>query len=618
MEEQVKGQLQDTRLLRRLAPYAWRYRKTILLSLVFLVGQSLAQVFNPLLTRVAIDKYIVHKVEGFDGLLSFLNSWLPAEVGPGLLFLSALFAASLLVRLGLEYGQQLTMQFTGQHIMFDVRRNLYAHLQRLDVPYFDRNPVGRIVTRVTSDVDQLNEFFSAALITILGDLLIIAFILYCMLRLSWELTLIMLAVLPFVFLSTLLFRRRVSTDYRRQRVAIARLNSFLQEHLSGMTVLQLFQREAAAKQDFAAVNEENRSAWKSSINAYAWFYPVVEFQGMLAMGAVLAWGGFATLNGGLTVGILVAFLQYAMRFFGPIQDLSEKYNTVQTSMAASERVFGLLDEQPLIQPPAKPKPLPADSSIEFERVQFAYKDEDWVLRDLSFHIAPGETVAIVGHTGAGKTSITNLMLRFYDVQQGRVLVAGEDVRDLDPAQLRSAFGVVLQDPFLFTGTLRDNIRLGDTHITDAQIEQACRDVNLWDFIASRPEGLDLRVEERGAGLSTGQKQLVSFARALVRQPRFLILDEATASVDTETEQRIQQALALMLKGRTAVVIAHRLSTIQRADRILVMHHGRLRESGTHQELLRAKAIYWRLYQLQYKDQEKPSGLAPSLSEPEYH
>jgi ATP-binding cassette subfamily B protein len=609
MEEQVKGQLQDTRLLRRLLPFAWRYRSTILLSLILLVGQSLAQVVSPLLTRLAIDKYIVHKIDGFDGVLAILNPWLPAEIGPGLLFLSGLFALTLLLRLGLEYGQQLTMQFTGQRIMFDLRRRLYAHLQRLDIPFFDRNPVGRIVTRVTSDVDQLNEFFSAALITILGDLLIIAFILYCMITLSWQLTLIMLSVLPFVVITTMVFRRRVSSDYRRQRVAIARLNSFLQEHLSGMPVLQLFQRESAARVDFAAVNEENREAWKSSIYAYAWFYPVVEFQGMVAMGAVLAWGGFSTLNGELTVGILVAFLQYAMRFFGPIQDLSEKYNTVQSSMAASERVFSLLDEQPSILPPASPRPVPAAASLTFEEVQFAYQKEDWVLRDLSFQIAPGETVAIVGHTGAGKTSIINLMLRFYDVQQGRVLVGGEDVRQLDPVALRSQFGVVLQDPFLFTGTLRENIRLGDTHITDADIEAACRQVNLWDFIASRPEGLDLRVEERGAGLSTGQKQLVGFARALVRQPRFLILDEATASVDTETEQRIQQALAVMLQGRTAVVIAHRLSTIQRAHRILVMHHGRLRESGTHQELLRTRGIYWRLYQLQYKDQE----LLPSRS-----
>ncbi len=609
MEEQVKGKLQDTRLLRRLFPYAWTYRWPIVVSLVLLFGQTLAQVITPLLTRVAIDKYIVHRIDGFDGVLSVLNPWLPAEVAPGLAFLSAVFAVTLLLRLGLEYGQQLSMQYTGQRIMFDIRRKLYSHLQRLDVPYFDRNPVGRIVTRVTSDVDQLNEFFSAALITILGDLLIIAFILAAMFRLSWELTLIMLSVLPFVVLTTRIFRRKVSTDYRRQRVAIAKLNSFLQEHTSGMTVLQLFQRERKACEQFDAVNRENMNAWKSSINAYAWFYPVVEFQGMIAMGAVLAYGGFAARDGQLTVGTLVAFLQFAMRFFGPIQDLSEKYNTVQSSMAASERVFGLLDESPVVVAPPSPRPMPGAASIEFCNVNFAYNEPEWVLRDLNFQVSAGETVAIVGHTGAGKTSITNLMLRFYDVQGGEVRVGGEDVRNLDPVSLRSQFGVVLQDPFLFTGTLRENIRLGDESIRDEQIEDACRRVNLWDFIASRPEGLDLRVEERGAGLSTGQKQLVSFARALVRDPRFLILDEATSSVDTETEQKIQQALEVMLTGRTAIVIAHRLSTIQRANRILVMHHGQLRESGTHQELLRSRGIYWRLYQLQYKEQE----LRPPLS-----
>jgi ATP-binding cassette, subfamily B, multidrug efflux pump len=603
MEEQVKGKIYDSRQLRRLLPYAWPYRWTVLTSLILLTGQTLAQVLTPLLTRVAIDKYIVKKIDGFEGLLAFLNPFLPAEVWSGLIFLSLLFAGTLVIKLVLEYGQQLAMQFTGQWIMFDLRRDIYAHLQRLDVQYFDRNPIGRIVTRVTGDVDQLNEFFSAALVTILGDLMIIAFVLMAMFRLSWQLTLIMVAVLPFVMWTTIYFRKQVSTDYRRQRVAIAKLNAFLQEHVSGMSVLQLFQREAKAKQQFVDVNRENMDAWKSSIVAFAWFYPAVEFQGMVAMGAVMAYGGFAARDGGLTVGILVAFFQFAMRFFGPIQDLSEKYNTIQTSMAASERVFGMLDERVRITTVEQPHPVAADASIEFCNVAFAYQDEDWVLRDLSFRVAPGETVAIVGHTGAGKTSIANLMLRFYDVQTGRVLVAGRDVREMDPRELRSHFGVVLQDPFLFTGTLRDNIRLGDFSIGDAEIEDACRRVNLWDFVSSRAEGLDLPVHERGAGLSTGQKQLVSFARALVREPRFLILDEATSSVDTETEQKIQKALEVMLAGRTAIVIAHRLSTIQKADRILVMHRGQLREAGTHQELLRLRGLYWRLYQLQYKDQE---------------
>lgn len=603
MEEQVKGKMHDWRQMRRLLPYAWPYRRTVFVSLVLLTGQTLAQVATPLLTRVAIDKYIVHKVDGFDGILSVLNHWLPNDVWQGLTFISAVFAVFLLIRLLLEYGQQLAMQYTGQRIMFDLRRGVYGHLQKLDVQYFDRNPVGRVVTRVTGDVDQLNEFFSAALVTILGDVMMIGLVLLLMFRMSWQLTLIMLCVLPFVVLTTMLFRKQVGMDYRRQRIAIAKLNSFLQEHISGVGVMQLFNREERAMAEFRAINLENMDAWKSSIVAYGWFYPFVEFQGMIAMGAVLTYGGFQVRDGALTVGVLIAFFQFSMRFFGPIQDLSEKYNTVQSSLAASERVFSMLDEPVYVGAPLDPVSVGPEASIEFEKVGFAYKDENWVLDDLSFRVAPGETIAIVGHTGAGKTSITNLMLRFYDVQRGRVLVGGTDVRRVIPSQLRSLFGVVLQDPFLFTGTLRDNIRLGDETIDDQRIEDACRRVNFWDFVMSRPEGLDLEVRERGVGLSTGQKQLVSFARALVREPRFLILDEATSSVDTETEQRIQGALDVMLQGRTAIVIAHRLSTIQKADRILVMHKGHLRECGSHQELLRERGIYWRLYELQYKDQE---------------
>lgn len=603
MEENVQGKIYDARLLRRLLPYAWPYRAWVALSLVLLSLQTAAQVLTPLLSQIAIDKYLSRKEVRFEGFLAWLNPFLPTDVWQGLLFISAVYAILLIVRLAFEYGQALSMSYTGQRIMFDIRRDIYQHLQRLDVSYFDRNPVGRIVTRVTSDVDQLNEFFSAALVTILGDLMLIGLVLMAMFRLDWRLTLIMLGVLPFVIATSLIFRRKVSTDYRKQRVAIAKLNAFLQEHVGGMSVLQLLNREQRATRQFDDVNRENMQAWKGSVLAYGWFYPVIEFQGALAMGAVLAYGGFRIVENELSIGVLVAFFQYAFRFFGPIQDLSEKYNILQTSMAASERVFGMLDEQSDINPPAAPVAVSGAASVAFENVSFAYKDEDWILDDLSFSVRPGETIAIVGHTGAGKTTITNLMLRFYDVQKGRVLVGGQDVKSLHPTELRAQFGVVLQDPFLFTGNLRDNIRLGDATITDAQIEQACRRVNLWDFISNRPQGLDTPVIERGAGLSTGQKQLISFARALVREPRFLILDEATSSVDTETEQKIQTALDEMLKGRTAIVIAHRLSTIQRASRIFVMHKGHLKESGTHQELLRARGVYWRLYQLQYKDQE---------------
>ncbi len=603
VEEKVTGKIYDGRILKRLLPYAWPYRGVVACSLLFLVIQTLMQVATPLLTQVAIDRYITRKVNGFDGWLAFLNPYLPAEAWEGIGFISMLFGAALLVKLVFEYGQQIAMQWTGQRIMFDLRREIYAHLQRLDVSYFDRNPVGRVVTRVTSDVDQLNEFFAAALVTILGDLMILGFVLVAMFRLNAELTLVMLAALPFVGVTTWIFRGQVQKDYRRQRVAIAKLNAFLNEHVNGMTVLQLFNREERTKQDFDGVNRENMEAWKSSITAYAWFYPVIEFQGFLAMGGLLAWGGWQIEQGGLTVGVLIAFLQYAMRFFGPIQDLSEKYNTLQTSMAASERFLQLLDEKAAVVAPAAPVEIGREASVEFDRVTFHYKEGANVLEDVSFRVEAGETVAIVGHTGAGKTTITNLVLRFYDVQQGTVRVAGEDVRAYDPRRLRERFGVVLQDPFLFTGTLRDNIRLGDRSITDEQIETAARRVNLWDFITSRAEGLDLKIRERGAGLSTGQKQLVSFARALVREPQFLILDEATSSVDSDTERRIQAALEEMLKGRTAIVIAHRLSTIQRANKILVLHKGHLKEVGTHQELLKLRGVYWRLYQLQYKEQE---------------
>jgi ATP-binding cassette subfamily B protein len=603
VEEKVQGKIYDGRILRRLLPYAWPYRGVIGLSLLLLVLQTLAQVATPLFTQVAIDKYISRKVEGFEGWLAFLNPYLPVDAVEGIGFISIVFAIVLGLKLVFEYAQQIAMQWTGQRIMFDLRRDIYSHLQRMDIAYFDRNPVGRILTRVTSDVDQLNEFFAAALVTMLGDIMILAAILAAMFKLNWQLTLIMCSALPFVAVTTMIFRKHVQKGYREQRVAIAKLNAFLSEYLSGMSVVQLFNREKRAQRDFEAINRENMNAWKGSIVAYGWFYPVVEFQGFLAMGALLVWGGMQIESGGLTAGVLVAFLQYAMRFFGPIQDLSEKYNTVQSSVAASERFLQLLDEQPKIVAPARPQPVGVEASIAFRNVTFHYKEGENVLENLSFAVEPGKTAAIVGHTGAGKTTITNLVLRFYDVQQGRVEVAGRDVRDYDPRELRARFGVVLQDPFLFTGTLRDNIRLGDASITDAQIEAAARRVNLWDFIASRPEGLDLKVEERGGGLSTGQKQLVSFARALVREPQFLILDEATSSVDTETEQRIQTALDEMLKGRTAIVIAHRLSTIQRADKILVLHKGHLKEMGSHQELLKQRGLYWKLYQLQYKDQE---------------
>jgi ATP-binding cassette subfamily B protein len=484
-----------------------------------------------------------------------------------------------------------------------------GHLQKLDIPYFDRNPVGRLVTRVTTDVDTLNELFTSGLVMIIGDVLMLTFVIIAMLNLSPGMTGLLLGVMPFVIVVTMIFRRTVQQSYRRIRFAIARINAYLQEHINGIAVLQVFNREARSIREFDKINRDHMDAYKDSITAYGWFYPVVEFLGMLSLAFLLAYGGFRIRQGALSLGILVAFFQYGLRFFRPIQDLSEKYNILQAAMAAAERIFKLLDTPAEIQSPREPKPFPtAPATIELERVWFAYKDEDWVLRDVSFRIEPGETIAVVGHTGAGKTTLANLLLRFYDVQRGHVRIGGIDVRDFDLTELRRNFGVVLQDPHLFTGTIESNIRLGTSGIGDDELVEAAERVNLLDFVEGLPERFAQPVRERGAGFSTGQKQLISFARALAHNPRILILDEATSSVDTETELRVREALNRLVEGRTSIVIAHRLSTIQRADRIMVMHKGQLREIGTHQELLAARGIYWKLYQLQYKDQEVPNRL----------
>jgi ATP-binding cassette subfamily B protein len=429
-----------------------------------------------------------------------------------------------------------------------------------------------------------------------------------MLEMSPGMTALLLAVMPFVVLVTMQFRRSVQASYRRIRVAIARINSYLQEHISGIAVLQLFNREARSRAEFEQINRDHMEAFKDAIIAYGWFYPIAEFLGMLALALLLAYGGFRVRGGAIQSGVVVAFFQYGMRFFRPIQDLSEKYNIMQSAMAAAERVFKLMDTPVLIQSPVQPTPFPRSAAaIEFDHVWFAYKDEDWVLSDVSFRIEPGETVAVVGHTGAGKTTISSLLLRFYEVRRGVIRIGGIDIRDFDIENLRRNFGVVLQDPHLFTGTIAENIRLGTAGISDDQVSDAAARVNLLDFVQTLPQGFAQPVRERGAGYSTGQKQLINFARALAHNPRFLILDEATSSVDTETELRIRAALEQLVEGRTSIVIAHRLSTIQRADRIIVMHKGKLREIGTHQELLAMRGIYWKLYQLQYKDQEIGSG-----------
>jgi len=601
VEEEVLGKAYDSRLMRRLVGYMKPYRALVALSLVFLLAQSLFQVVGPLLTRTAVDRYLQPNASAIP---AFLNRILPADAWSGLARIALLYLAVLTGNFVCEFIQTYVMQYTGQRAMFDLRRQIMAHLQQLDLAFYDRNPVGRLVTRVTSDVDVLNDLFSSSLVNILGDVLVLVFILAIMFSFSPALTLIMLAAMPFVIFTTVIFRRTVAQAYRRIRIAIARINAYLQEHITGIAVLQLFNGERRSSDEFAQVNADHRDAYKNAITAYGWFYPVVEFISMVALAAILTWGGVRVRTGGITLGVVVAFLQYGLRFFRPIQDLSEKYNILQAAMASAERIFKLLDTPATVLATAQPRPAPEDNSaIEFDHVWFAYQDEDWVLRDVSFTIAPGETVAVVGHTGAGKTTLISLLLRFYDVQKGSIRLGGIDLREFDPLDLRRHFGVVLQDPYLFTGTLEDNIRLGTERIGAGEVEAAAEQVNLLDFIRSLPAGFNHSIRERGSGLSTGQKQLISFARALAHNPRYLILDEATSSVDTETEFRVRDALNRMIEGRTSIVIAHRLSTIQRADRILVMHKGKLRESGTHQELLAARGIYWKLYQLQYKDQD---------------
>jgi ATP-binding cassette subfamily B protein len=603
VEEEVLGKAYDSRLMRRLLTYLRPYRAIVAVSLVFLLVNSVVQIVGPLITKLAIDRYLVPA--GNASQILFTDK-LSADPWIGIGQLTLVYLAAIIIGFICDFGQQYLMQLTGQRAMFDLRRQLMAHLQRLDISYYDRNPVGRMITRVTTDVDVLNDLFASGLVTIIGDLAMLSFVILAMFRLSPGLTLLLLAVMPLVVLVTAIFRRTVQQSYRRIRIAIARINSYLQEHITGIAVVQLFNREEKSRREFDRINRDHMEAFKDSITAYGWFYPVVEFLSMLALALLLAYGGFRVRAGAMTIGVLVAFFQYGLRFFRPIQDLSEKYNILQSAMAASERIFRLLDTPVAVQSPAAPKPVPnGPIAIEFDHVWFAYKDEDWVLRDVSFIIAPGETIAVVGHTGAGKTTLTNLLLRFYDVQRGAIRIGGVDIRDMDLQQLRRNFGIVLQDAYLFTGTVASNIRLGTEGISDRQLELATEQVNLLEFVRGLPDGFDQEIRERGAGYSTGQKQLISFARALAHDPRVLILDEATSSVDTQTEFLIRDALGKLVEGRTSIIIAHRLSTVQRADRIFVMHKGQLRESGTHQELLAQRGIYWKLYRLQYRDQEMP-------------
>ncbi len=602
-EEEALGKVYDRHLAGRLLRYARPYRAAITAAVVITIFYAVLEGIIPLFFKVAIDRYLVGNGPG-DPKLAFLLRHLPDDPWAGINFLGMLFLGVLLFNFVLEYARFRLTLLTGQQVMYDLRREVFAHLQRLPIAFFDRNPVGRLVTRVTTDIDQLNEAFSAGVVAVFGDLFMLLGYVGVMLYLDWRLALLGLSVLPLILLATQLFRYFVREAYRKTRIAIARINAFLNEHFSGMTVVQLFNREERAGREFDEINDRHRNAWRDAILAHAWFYPAVEILSLLALALILWRGGLHVLSGTTQTGTVVAFLLYVQRFFRPIQDLSEKYNILQAAMAASERVFKLLDTPVTLMSPAQPRALPsAQGRVEFRHVWFAYQGEDWVLQDVSFTIEPGALAAIVGHTGAGKTTLINLLLRFYDVQRGQILLDGVDIRELDLRELRRQFGIVLQDPFLFSGTIESNVRLGSAWIDEDEVEEALAHVNLGEFIRTLPDGLAHEVRERGATLSVGQKQLISFARALAHQPRLLILDEATSSVDTQTEFQIRSALERLITGRTSIVIAHRLSTVQRADRILVFHKGRLREQGTHQELLAQRGIYFKLYQLQYRDQE---------------
>jgi ATP-binding cassette subfamily B protein len=704
--EDLSSNIRDSRLMRRLGHYLRPYWLQASISTIAITLKSFSEVSGPIMVMVAIDRYFDSGTKSGDATAGAMAQWLahtsplarvlPGDPYRGITVLAGIYLCLLFLGYLFEFTQIYLMQWTGQKLMFDMRSEIFRHMQRMHVGFFDTHPVGRLVTRLTSDVDAINEMFTAGALAIVDDFFNLTVMAIVMFTIKWWLALLAFAVLPLILVVTRLFRDHVRESFRRVRAAIARINSFSQEHVSGMSVVQLFNHEEKSFKDFEAVNRQHMIAFKDTIFAYALYYPAVELLSAIAIALVIWRGGFGVLRGSVTIGILAMFIQYSQRFWRPIQDLSDKYNIIQAALAACERIFRLLDTEPEIVSPARPLAGDGSNRIEFRHVWFTYQklteeqraavaaitgtlppekigddlaaeaspgangDADdqlavletadtlepvegagfspymkqpgksgalvpdglspkvsanppsslasldgieWILRDVSFTVEPGQTVAIVGHTGAGKTTLTSLMMRFYDVTAGQILLDGVDLRQHDLKALRRHFAVVLQDPFLFTGTIAENIRFGNEQISQADLRQAARDVNVLDFIDSLPGGFNEPVQERGNSLSTGQKQLINFARALAYNPHILILDEATSSVDTDTELRIRSALERMVEGRTSVLIAHRLSTVQRAETILVMHKGQLREMGNHQQLLAQRGLYWKLYQLQYKDQE---------------
>ena len=585
-EEEILGKAYDSRLMKRLLSYIKPYKKYVIFAIFLNIIVAALGPLRPYLTKIAIDKYIANK-----------------DIH-GLLIISLLLLGSLLMQAIIQYLLTYYTQYLGQKTIYDLRTQIFQHTQKLALKFFDKTPIGRIVTRATNDVEALSDLFSSGIVMVFSDVFIIVWILVFMFLMDVKLSLVTLSVLPVLIYGTFLFRKKVRESYRDVRLHLARLNSYMQEHVTGMNVVQIFNKEKDELKHFSNINNDYREANIRSIFYYAIFYPTVELLSSIALGLIIWYGGGEILRSSLTIGVLFAFIQFTEMFFRPIRDLSEKYNIMQTAMASSERIFKLLDNQTFVKNPKQHVELnEIKGEIEFKDVCFAYNNDDYVLKHISFKINPGETVAIVGATGAGKTSIINILTRFYDINKGSILVDGTDISKLNKKELRKYISIVLQDVFLFSGTIRSNISMNNDDIPLDKIIEAAKIVGADKFIDSLPDTYDEIVKERGATLSVGQKQLISFARALAYDPQILVLDEATSSVDTETEILIQKAIEKLLIGRTAIVIAHRLSTIQSADKIIVLHKGEIRETGNHQELLAKRGIYYRLYQLQYKDQE---------------
>jgi len=595
-EEEAIGKTYDWQIARRLLRYLKPYSRLLIPALVLTLVLNLLGILQPKFTQYAIDWFIIpRKTEGIT-------------------LFALIFVAVQLARFVFSYFQSVLLNSIGQYVMFDLRREIYDKLQHQEVAYFDRNPVGRIMTRLTADVDALNELFTSGVTDLLGDLVMIVAIIAVMVWMDVRLTLVSLLTVPMLFAATTWFRKGARRGYDLVRTRVARIFAFLQEHFSGAQTVQIFNAEAKSLRRFAEINDEHRKANIDTIFYYAVFFPLVDFIGAVGIALIIWFGGYRVMQNALSLGALVAFIQYSGFLFQPIRDISDKYNVLQGAVVASHRIFKALDLPIAITTPRKPlKQGRAEGRIEFENVWFAYNDDEWVLKEVSFTVSPGQSVALVGHTGSGKTTITNLLMRFYDVQKGRILLDDVDVRDWDLQSLRENFAVVLQDIFLFTGTIESNIRLGREDISDERVRWAASEVRADRFIERLPGTYESEVRERGAGLSVGQKQLISFARALAFDPALLILDEATSSIDTETEQLIQEAIGRVMRDRTSVIVAHRLSTIQRADNIIVMHHGEIREQGSHQDLLSLRGLYWRLYKLQYSD---PTWLAEGKEEEE--